>query len=298
MDKKIFIKRLVISLLIIALTYGLYRASEKAYRLYQKAMVTEEMVTQYQAFANLCLRNIDRTNHSLVLDMLRNCVHQNSEHNVDKEFFSIASNAESNIEANKNYAQEVIKYAKQERDTKPHLECSKRARTLVSLYRALGYDARHIRVTVYKENFPDHVMTEVYNTSTENWEVQDASFNVHIKSVKTDKRLNMAEIIKLDTQEIVPCPLKGQCGWNDFTHDGAFHTKNLPLYSGIAYLGSYNDFGRGPLLYNPNKSPINKPIIHNGLTHSFCEKHKRQCHKTINILEESYSYDDVKPILF
>lgn len=296
--QKIILKRSIYAFFIIVLIYGLYRLGDKAYRLYEKAQITVEMSDKYKSFANQCLGDINPENHSLVLDTLRDCVHQNSKHSMDDEFYAIARKAGKGVLANRSYAEEVIKYAKGKRDTRPHLECSKRARTLTSLYNALGYKARHIRVSAYAANFPDHVLSEVYNPQTQDWEFQDPSFNVHIKNIKSQKRLSLKELIQTDNSELVPCQFKNNCGWKQYTHDGYFHTNGILNLTGIAFLGSYDDIRRGPLIYNPEKFPIENPISYDDKDYTYCDLRPRHCKKIINVLEEDYSYEGVNPKLF
>lgn len=288
-NKRKILKYSLLSLLIVALGYGVYRFVDKGYRVFQSVKIKNAMIERYESFEKICLQGIDRNNHSMVLDMMRHCVHKNSLHRIDEEFYALGEQGEHA------YAENVIQYAEGKLKKLPHLECSMRSITLTSVYRELGYKARNIIVARHAPKFPDHVVTEVYNPQTADWEMQDASYDIHMKDKKSAKRLNASDAVKLPYEDYNPCNIDGYCGWDIVSFDKTSSADRLKLFWGMAFLGSYDDVKRGPLIYNPDKFAIEVSYTIGEKDISYCDKRPRHCKKIINLKTQNYSYDGVNP---
>ncbi len=274
-----FIKLTLVTLVTIAFIYGLYRASDKGYRVYGEYIAKEKIRSDYIKFVDSCLTEKDRSDHDVVLDSLRHCVHLNSVHTVDKEFHSTAKEGLFAFE------KKVFSYSKGELEKKPHLECSTRSILLTDLYRELGYKARKILLVKRGDNFLEHIVTEVLNPLTKQYEIQDPSYDVHLKSLSTNHKLSIHEAIQLSENDFVPCNINNDCSWGIVSPDKKSAAKNIKPYFDLSYT-NWNNKKQGQLIFNSKKFSPYDLFLNGGVEMSYCDKRPQHCKKKIDFPSE------------
>lgn len=260
---------------------GLYFSAEKILSIYADNQENQLLAKRYQTFADQCLQNTDSSDHSQVLVELRHCLHMNSQHKIDDAFYKLVKGG------NIAFANAVTAYANGKRETKPHMECSRRSVFLNNMYLKLGYNSRIVIVVKKKEKFPDHVYVEVLNPDTNLYEVQDPKYDVYFKSLVTNKRLDTKALLQNDFGGVVPCGYNDQCTWMAKAPDGRSPRKTIQPFLTMAYLNEYDDSKDGPLLYNPSRlDPFKKITYQDGRQVSYCDKRAHQCKNVVDVTKE------------
>jgi|GEM_PF-5127488 len=121
----------------------------------------------------------------------------------------------------------------------PDMECYTRTRAMMGLLYIMKIASRRVFVmTDAGEELRSHTFLEVFNKSTNKWEVQDPEFNLYYRYVDGRGRLSAKELAESDLSEFEPCQGNGKCGW---VADGA----TLRNYFGLVILD------RTPLRQSP-----------------------------------------------
>lgn len=143
-----------------------------------------------------------KTFHETV-DHVRKFVHDNSRHPHDPSPYPTAE-----VEA---YANAVNLFIQGEGD-KPILYCGHRARLLISVLERAGIKGRLVQlITEYAGSIEGHVFAEVYNPSTNQWEISDPDFNLFYSD--GSKRLSLKDILTQPLNTFAPCRAS-VCDWN------------------------------------------------------------------------------------
>lgn len=150
-------------------------------------------------------------NFHKVADNLHDFVRNNSQHNMDEEFYA-------NWPDRMKLADAFIAGLEGKRRDKPHMECSTRSNILSALFQKHGYRVRNVVLYAPKQELASHRIIEALNPETKKWEAHDVTYDVFYRNKATKERASLAEVgAAIDKHE--PCNTKGQCGWNLATAD-------------------------------------------------------------------------------
>lgn len=242
-----------------------------AWTAFQDAARTRALNTAYASIATACLKqNTDPAAH--IADVLRDCVHDNTVFAMDREFYATWKHPDV-------MAQAVLDYMHGARSTKPHFECSTRSGLLIGLLRSQGLTARDVIVVKDELTFPDHVMVEVWDPVSGEWEAQGPTYNNYYIEKKTGERLSVEEMLTLSLDDVVPCFGPGTCGWG-LISDEKLKLSNMPAYLGAMVVK--NDAGDWQLKINPRRFDPHQEIQ----GQSYCEKREKHCHEPVLTITE------------
>lgn len=219
--------------------------------------------------SEICLQRYPATTASEKFKSLRHCIYVNSVFNVNKGNSKL-------WEDHDKMADWTLDYAEKERSVPPPMECSYRSGTLVTMLRALGYDARDIVITQDEDNFPDHVVISVFNPETQKWEVHDASYDVEFLSLEDRKPLGIKRMLRFGTDKFEPCNFEGKCGWNQKTSED-FDLQFNRKYWNVAWIKAKNT------MYVSNHFDVNKKRMVKGEEMSYCEFRKKWCKNVVPV---------------
>ena len=134
-------------------------------------------------------------------------VHDNSEHNIDDEYYS--------------YFGKYIKYYKMllavkrgESDHKVHLSCGPRSLLMVQLLDSFGIYGRVVQIFSDQfEGVEGHRLVEVKNPETNSWELWDPDTNFVFMDKKSGERVDVMRLVFSDIESVVPVRGKDK-GWD------------------------------------------------------------------------------------
>jgi hypothetical protein len=140
------------------------------------------------------------------LDYLTNWIYQHSVHNSEASPFDSIVDVDSMARAILAYIDGV--------GPKPNLKCSHRANILKTILQLDGKRAR--LVNIMGNGTPDgylygHVFIEFWTSAEGGWIIADPDFLTYW--VVDGRRISVADAIKLDYENMVPCNLEGQCSY-------------------------------------------------------------------------------------
>jgi hypothetical protein len=172
-----------------------------------KELQARQLDRVYTAIAQDCQPK-GATSQSELISALRACVHANSVHNMDAEFYA-------NWRDPLKMATEMRRYQIGERKDKPHFECSTRSTILRAVLEKNGIKARDAILAKYEKGFPDHVVVEAYNRQTSNWEMHDPTYDVYFAESPDGLPLISKDLLMAPKDSgIVPCRNPNDCGWD------------------------------------------------------------------------------------
>lgn len=254
-----------------------YFAVSMAMELYNEKQEAEKLTAVASDFSSFCLEEhgIDQSDHSAVLSQLRECVYKNSQYKMDEEFYRHWKDPVS-IKT-----QRVLDFAKGKTDTPPHMECSIRTEILKGLYRTMGYKVKPIVSAQPKENIPDHVLTEVLNPDTGEYELQDPTHNVTYNDAITGERLSSEEVLQRTATQISFCMKAGACNQQDMKLAKQEVPEELMNYLGLFYYKPETGNKDGVLSVNKNRFDPSQKFLVDGEMKTYCEKREKHCHNPI-----------------
>jgi hypothetical protein len=151
------------------------------------------------------------------VDGVRTFINDNSDHNVDAEFRANQGNPSA-------FASGVLAYA-EGRGEPAHMECSTRSSLMARILDTLGYKTR--RVSIFDSHRDEkslfvlkrsHTFLDVLNPVTNQWETQDADYDIYWRRKSDGKRVSVVDAAdKLDNIE--PCG-RTACGWQHVSREG------------------------------------------------------------------------------
>jgi hypothetical protein len=201
------------------------------------------------------------------IDAARAFVNDNSEHNIDKEFYAVWGN-------HKKLAQEVLLYAKKERDSLPNMECSTRANLVGQiLNREGGYKIRNVVLYNPYDELRTHRAIDIRDPSTGLWHTQDPDYDVYWKNAKIGSRASLVNVAA-NVDDHVPCG-RTECGWQHKSGEGKA-ADILKNYSRIVTLHDKKT-DRRVSLYGPEIDPDKIYEQYEGKKGTFCEIYPNNC---------------------
>lgn len=215
--------------------------------------------------AKICLAKYPARNDGDVFDSLRHCVFKNSIFSDKKENTPFWDDKALMARWTRDFTTGV-------RQDPPPMECSFRTHTLKIMLRSLGYQARSIVTAQDADNFPDHVVLEVFNPSTNAWEVHDASYDTQYMA--QGKPLNVQQMISLGVNNFEPCDFDGRCGWDKISRE------NIPFSLAERYW-STAWVRRLKTLYVADEFNVEQPRNVDGIKQAYCEKRAKWCNNVV-----------------
>jgi hypothetical protein len=216
----------------------------------------------HNEMAQLCLQKYAQPGETIA-DAFRSCVHENTTHNIDDEFY-----AHWKDEAG--MAQSALDYLRGTLKEKPHFECSTRTGLMLGLLEAKGIKAQDLIVARFEENYNDHVVVGVWNPEKKSWDVHDPSYDIFLADRVTKIPATAHELLLRPLSDFVPCTEKDKCSWDIKT------TQQIPVTElfGLWGVMAYKDLsGEWDLLYNQKKFDPYQVLG----SQSYCEKRRKYC---------------------
>jgi len=263
-------------LLIAAIGYGIERGIDKVSREMTKSKDKKEMAAHAEALNNICLKPYEGQSlpPSDLFAILRHCVHQNSVHNIDDEYYETAETY-----GQVGFARQIRKYAEGKLNEKPHFECSRRSIVLRDLYTLNGFENRILRVIQRRDDvFLGHIINEVKDPQTGQFQIHDPTFDVTYKSKDEQRFINMRDILMIIRDEFQPCGFDGKCSWDIRSPDGVSGYSQKSDFWDFAYVGDFED-ERGVIIYNDARlGPFDKIVTNkDGNKASYCDLNPKFC---------------------
>lgn len=207
------------------------------------------------------------------IDTLMAFVHNNSEHNIDDEFWSDFRNKPRTLD-------KFLAYARGQSDDPPNMKCSTRSKLLLPLLEKAGYEARMIDMFKYKSGYNSHVVVEVKNDRTKKWELYDPTYQIYWKNSGTGERASLRDLVFSGDFTFTPCHDKDRCGYNRADH-GYPPPEDVRDFFGLAIVMDEDSQGEKMLL-NIGRFDLDTPPAGGG--ESFCEwGRERWCPKNREI---------------
>jgi Ca2+-binding RTX toxin-like protein len=112
---------------------------------------------------------------------------------------------------------------------RPELLCGNMVNVFSGLCAELGLQKRTI--WTYSDSqgyFQGHTYLEIFNTTTNKWEIQDADYNVYYTDIRTGERVGVMDMMKADDVEFFIPHNANESGW---TETGADALRQANLYA-------------------------------------------------------------------
>lgn len=212
--------------------------------------------------AQLCLEKYGKADET-VADAFRSCVHENTMHNIDDEFY-----AHWKDEAH--MAQAALEYLQGKRKEKPHFECSTRTGLMLGLLEAQGIAAQDLIVARFNKDYNDHVVVGVWAPEKKSWIVHDPSYDIFLADRATKKPATAHDLLLRPLIDFVPCVDKDKCSWDFKTNQQIPVTELFGLWGIMAYKDLSGDWD---LLYNKKKFDPYQVLG----DQSYCQKRRKYC---------------------
>ncbi len=223
-----------------------------------------EGVRLHAEIAQLCLQKYTASDET-VPDRLRHCVHENTLHEIDDEFYS-------HWKDKNKMAAAMLAYLKGETSKRPHFECSTRTGLMLTLLETQGIKAQDLIVARFDKEYTDHVVVGVWDDKKQSWLVHDPSYDVFLADKVTKEPVSAHELLLRPLATFVPCEAKNKCGWDIISDDKTPVTHLFGLWGIMAY----KDFsGDWDLLYNEKKFDPYQVLGEQ----SYCEKRRKYCNE-------------------
>ena len=255
---KIFLSGLVV-IVVLGLAYSAYEYNKYRLEIHEKEIATRN----FSGIAELCLNEFPAKNSHEKTRNLRHCVFINSQHNTEKNMRSLWEKADV-------MSGWMLGYMRKEKPYAPPMECSVRSGMLTEILKSQGLQSRHVVATRNEDNFNDHVVVEVLNPETGEWELHDPSYDVEFLSL-TDKRpLGIKEMLSSGTGKFVPCNHDSKCGWDLKTREGTTLDYNRGYWD-IAWVKTIRT------LFTTDRLDVNVKRYVQGQKLSYCEFRAKWC---------------------
>lgn len=196
-----------------------------------------------EAIVTLILEQQPRSETEFI-DMVRNFVRENS--------FIIEGQPDENAFNTSIVLQRLLAHYFSPNSQLPRLNCLPQSLAMAEILAHAGIESRLVELTL-KRSFAKHVVLEVFNPETQQWEVQDALANVYY--LKSDGQLASAvELVAINSLEnITPVSLNGSYGWKE---TDLTWIKDKSPFVLLAY-DFYDDNSPTKVLYNPETISLN-----------------------------------------
>lgn len=231
-------------------------------------MKAQRLQETYLAIAKDCVPEKPASQGALI-NTLRACVHANSVHNMDEEFYRDWRDPQK-------MADNLRAYQSGKTKDKPHFECSTRSTVLKALYEIYKIPAYDVIFAKYEKEYPEHVVIEAFNSDTKAWELHDPTYDIYFANKKESGKPLTAMDLLSDTSgsDIVPCTTPDNCGWDvaygqpgeDYlkAYWGLYRVKNMAADKWQPY-------------YRPDRFDISKPLEAYGSIQTFCTAKPKYC---------------------
>jgi hypothetical protein len=204
--------------------------------------------------------------HELRFEALRHFLHTHSRHVPDDEYRTLVGDAKAITSA-------IIDYAEGRRAEPPHLICGSRAHLLVDLYRRQGYRARLVFVfDTDQSDMSAHTFVDVFNPSTEKWESEDPTYDIHWREISSGNRISIFDSAE-DIGAIEPCGTT-KCGWDIVSEEGKSVEDIRAL---IDVVSVANDVENVQSTRFTSRAKLDKVLSFHGRTGRFCEIMEGRC---------------------
>ncbi|MAQ71733.1 MAG: hypothetical protein CL565_06025 [Alphaproteobacteria bacterium] len=239
-------------------------------------------------FISMCLKDAeDRGNNDVILGRIRQCVHNNSVHNIDEEFYQHWRAPTSDK------LRRILDFANGDMPEPPHMECSTRTEVLEDLYRYMGYQTKVYNVVQAADDFPGHILVEVFNPTTKEGELHDPTYNVSYNNFETGKRLNAIEVLETPLNEIAYCGNAGNCSQEEMREDEALVSDKIRDYFGFFYHKPDTGNEDGILSINKSRFDPEEKFSVKGEQMTYCEKKAKNCQNPIQFYKERTEITDL-----
>lgn len=273
-------KRALIALAIITGLVLIIVVTEEALDIYAEKKENKAFAALAPDFISLCLEDTNRSDHSFILGRLRQCVYDNSIHNIDEEFYAHWRAPTSDK------LRRIMNFAKGDVMEPPHMECSTRTEVLEELYLFMGYDTKVYNIVRPADDFPGHVLVEVLNPDTNEGELHDPTYNVSYNSLETGKRLNAMEVLETPLHKIAYCENAGNCTQAEMREDDVLVSDKIRDYLGFFYHKPDTGNKDGILAINKSRFDPEQKFEVDGEMMTYCEKREKHCYNPIEFYTE------------
>lgn len=234
-----------------------------------------EKKTNLEKLNTYCLQSIGNksVSHTKRLNLLRSCVHNNSIHMIDNEFYVTAHIGQSE------FVRQMLLYAQGKLDKRPHFECSRRSMVLNDLYKINDYESRMLNVFSFKhDKIWGHVLVEVMNPDIEQFMMHDPTYDVYYKDIETQNPISFEQAVANGEHTFIPCNYENKCSWDMMSPDKRISTKHVTTYWALGYIG-YNDKHYDQMLYNSDYITLDKLLNNEKPPKTFCSVYSKYCAK-------------------
>ena len=189
----------------------------------------------------------DKSSATSVIRAVMDFVHDNSDHEMDKEYYSYFGNYLK-------YYEMLLAVHRGESDHKVHLSCGPRSLLMIQLLERFNIYGRVIQI--YSDNFDDvegHRLVEVNNPETGNWELWDPDTNLVFTDKKSGKRIGVMQAISGDIEQVVPV------GDNDKGWDNIRAAQRKKTYfKSVLFESNQTGQRDGTIIINTNRFDLSK----------------------------------------
>lgn len=215
------------------------------------------------------------------VDAVRQFINQNSEHNIDEEFYAHWHKHDIIAEKILNHAQNNQKFSI------PHLECSSRSFVMESMLQALGYRTRSVDVYEPDPDYPSHTFLDVQDPETHQWHIQDPDYDIFWRNIDTGKRISSIELAKSSLDNIEPCTSVERCGWHVKSREGK-KAKVLKKYAGLVVVRD-GEIGQRDLFTNAERFSLETPQpVNNQKPLAYCDYRDKNCKGKITVFGDNH----------
>jgi len=257
-------------LTLILAAYPVTRYSLRAYVAWDARQSEIAIEKAYISLSQTCLEEFPALTVTDKIKNLRHCVFVNSKFGADK--------------ANEVYWKDwhgVVSWAQEhadgKRSDKPPMECFYRDKMLRNLLEIQNIESRQIVLTLNEDGFDGHVVTEIYNSDTNKWEMHDPLYDAEYRLVDEGQPATLKHMLSLPIDKIVPCDFNGECGWARLNPEGMSYTV-LKRYWNAAWVAEEET-----LYVAPGRFDVQKKRLVNGVMKNFCEHQPDRCKRIVEI---------------
>lgn len=264
-------KKISIGLAIIAFI-GFSAGAYEYRREHQKSVERDQTNVLHKEFADWCLGKFPAKTASEKIINLRHCVTISSEFSTDKKNKEIWND-------HLTMAQWLLDYAHGKSEKAPPMECAYRSGSFRGVLESVGFEAKNLVVALDVDNFDDHVVVEVLNPDTGQWQMEDPTYDAHytLKGDKTKRALSMQELLVTDKDRIQACDYTGRCGWDYETREGKPMNKTRDYWN-LAYSKEDKALYVASKRFDETKK---RPVY--GELLSYCEWRKKWCGNVVHL---------------
>lgn len=200
-------------------------------------------------------------------DIIRQFVHENSEHNMDKEFYSYWHDVPHMLSLMKRHKQNPL-------FQKPHAECSARSAMMYWLLQVMEIKSRIVVIRPDEDVTMSHTFLEIYNPQTQKWEISDPWYNLYWVFREDSRRAGVEDLLTYPIEETFDvCRTTNECG-------------HIPLADAMPErfeLAIFLDLEKNMPRHviNPERFSVNHPSWQNKPRMTYCDLFLGDCYGDI-----------------